>query len=316
MFLKTYRQLSQKKIVGMNARNLDYVQMFNTHKAIRKADDKLVTKQLAIKNGIPVSELYHVIECEAEIADLEKILSQYPDFVIKPNRGSGGKGILIISETSKQKFRKMSGHILGIEQLKNHILNILSGIHSMGGYRDKAVIEYRIQCDPVFNSISYRGVPDIRIIAIKGFPMMAMARLPTISSDGKANLHQGAIGLGIDVTTGITISGVMGNETVKEHPDTLNSIIGIQIPYWDEMLEMAAKCYEVTGLGYYGIDIVIDKNLGPLLLELNAHPGLNIQIANQDGIGRCHDCLAPCFDEEYDYQERIAISKKVLVRIF
>ena len=37
-------------------------------------------------------------------------------------------------------------------------------------------------------------------------------------------------------------------------------------------------------MGYLGVDIVIDATAGPLMLELNARPGLNIQIANQEGL--------------------------------
>ncbi|MFH1756470.1 MAG: sugar-transfer associated ATP-grasp domain-containing protein, partial [Pseudomonadota bacterium] len=59
---------------------------------------------------------------------------------------------------------------------------------------------------------------------------------------------------------------------------------GIQIPYWDGMLLMAARTWEMTGLGYIGVDLVIDRERGPLLLELNARPGLAIQMANQSGL--------------------------------
>ena len=41
---------------------------------------------------------------------------------------------------------------------------------------------------------------------------------------------------------------------------------------------------QIDDFVYQGVDIVIDKDLGPLILELNARPGLNIQIANQTGI--------------------------------
>jgi glutathione synthase/RimK-type ligase-like ATP-grasp enzyme len=58
----------------------------------------------------------------------------------------------------------------------------------------------------------------------------------------------------------------------------------MEVPYWDRMLEIAAKSYEITGLGYLGVDLVLDKELGPLMLELNARPGLNIQIANRCGM--------------------------------
>jgi len=40
----------------------------------------------------------------------------------------------------------------------------------------------------------------------------------------------------------------------------------------------------MTGLGYLGVDLVIDRDHGPLLLELNARPGLAIQLANHSGL--------------------------------
>jgi glutathione synthase/RimK-type ligase-like ATP-grasp enzyme len=47
---------------------------------------------------------------------------------------------------------------------------------------------------------------------------------------------------------------------------------------------MAARSYEMTELGYMGVDIVMDKDRGPLLLEMNARPGQTIQLANGSGI--------------------------------
>jgi glutathione synthase/RimK-type ligase-like ATP-grasp enzyme len=42
----------------------------------------------------------------------------------------------------------------------------------------------------------------------------------------------------------------------------------------------------MTGLGYLGVDLMIDEDKGPLMLEVNARPGLAIQLAN--GIGLLH----------------------------
>ena len=138
--------------------------------------------------------------------------------------------------------------------------------------------------DPVFEELSYQGVPDVRIIVYRGYPAMAMVRLPTRASDGKANLHQGAVGAGIDMGSGITLTGVLDNEIVDEHPDTGALITGFRIPHWNFILELAARGFDVTGLGYLGVDIVIDRERGPLILEMNARPGLNIQIANNSGL--------------------------------
>ena len=171
--------------------------------------------------------------------------------------------------------------------LRYHISSTLSGLYSLGGQHDRVMIEYCVEPDPVFESVSFQGVPDIRVIVLLGYPVMAMLRLPTRQSDGKANLHQGALGVGIDLATGTTMNAVQGNDPVSEHPDTGHSIDGIEIPAWQEILELSARSWEITGLGYLGVDVVIDRSLGPLMLELNARPGLNIQIANQRGLRRC-----------------------------
>ncbi len=271
-------------MLGLNRRNADYTLRYNPRHLYPLVDDKLATKRLAEKAGIAVPKLYGVIEIERQIRNLPQWLQPYQDFVIKPAQGSGGDGIIVISGRRKERYRKINGQLIGQDELAHHVSNILSGLFSLGGHPDKALIEYRVQFDQVFESMSFQGVPDIRIIVFLGVPVMAMVRLPTKMSDGKANLHQGAIGAGIDLATGKTLSGVWNNEIIFEHPDTENPVQGVQIPSWDTLLNIAARSYELTGLGYQGVDIVLDREKGPLILELNARPGLNIQIANRAGL--------------------------------
>jgi hypothetical protein len=40
----------------------------------------------------------------------------------------------------------------------------------------------------------------------------------------------------------------------------------------------------LVGLRYIGVDIVIDAEQGPIILEANARPGLSIQLANRRGL--------------------------------
>jgi alpha-L-glutamate ligase-like protein len=154
----------------------------------------------------------------------------------------------------------------------------------LGGKDDIALIEHLIEFDEIFNDFSFEGVPDIRVIVYRGYPVMSMMRLSTSQSDGKANLHQGAVGVGIDITTGKAISAVQFNRTVKVHPDTQKELMLLEVPYWNEILTLATRAYDITKLGYLGADIVLDKTHGPMLLELNARPGLAIQIANGSGL--------------------------------
>lgn len=280
----TYRRLRQRGILSINQRNSDYVLRYNPRELYPLVDDKLKTKRLALQADIAVPPLYALIETEHQINKLDELLEPYSDFVIKPARGAGGDGIIVITDRVFGRYRQINGKLLTTQELSYHLSCLLSGAYSLGGYPDYAIIERRVVIDPVFADVSYEGVPDIRIITLLGYPAMAMLRLPTRLSGGKANLHQGAIGTGVNLANGITLGGVARNDTIDYHPDTLKSIVGIQVPYWDDILEIAASCYELTGLGYLGVDIVLDKEQGPLMLELNARPGLNIQIANREGL--------------------------------
>lgn len=282
--ISRWRKLVQAGVLGINRRNADYMLTVNPRHLYPLVDDKLQTKALAEKFGISIPPMYATFEISRQVRDLISMVREYQDFVVKPAHGSGGSGILVIEKSTATGFHKISGEFISVADLSHHILNILSGMYSLGGQPDHAMIEYRVKPDPMFETISYQGVPDIRIIIYLGVPVMAMVRLPTKKSSGKANLHQGAIGAGIDLSTGRTLDAVSGNRSVTAHPDTHTSIADIQIPNWDYLLTLASRCYELTGLGYQGADFVLDRDRGPLLLELNARPGLNIQIANHTGL--------------------------------
>ncbi len=280
------RRLHEMGVLGINRRNAVYQLPYNKRRFYPRVDDKLLTKRLAQEAGIAVPALYGVIEIAKQAAGIGEIVKPYEDFVLKPAQGSGGDGIVVVVGRTRTGgyYRLASGKLMSEEELIFHTQNTVSGVYSLGGQPDVALIEYRVNFDPVFEKIAFQGVPDIRIIVFFGVPVMAMVRLPTRMSEGRANLHQGAIGAGIDIATGKTLTAVWRNDVVTEHPDTLNPVQDVQIPHWPTLLDLAARSYELTELGYQGIDIVLDRDRGPLILELNARPGLNIQIANRSGL--------------------------------
>jgi len=286
MILKTVRRLREVGILGINRRNAEYIMRSNPRAFFPLADDKLKTKQLAEAYQIPTPPLYHVVEHHGDIATLEREIGGYRNFVIKPARGAGGSGIILFTEHTAGGFVKQNGEVVPMKDLAYHISDILSGIYSLEGLEDRAFIEALVRPDTVFDEVTYRGVPDIRIIVYRGVPAMSMVRLPTRASDGKANLHRGAIGVGIDMVKGTTLAGVHRSGVVTHHPDTNKPVTGIRVPHWERMLFLSAKAVDMTGLDYLGVDLVIDQERGPLLLELNARPGLQIQIANQAGLLR------------------------------
>jgi alpha-L-glutamate ligase-like protein len=278
------QRLNELGVMGINRRNAHYTLAHNPRRQYPLVDNKLRTKELAAAAGIPVPELYGVMQREHQVKGLSVLLQPYEDFVIKPAHGSGGNGILVIGSRTRDKYRTASGWIMTQKEINHHVFNTLSGLYSLGGQPDAALIEYRVQFDPIFDHITFQGVPDIRIIVFLGVPVLAMLRLPTRVSGGKANLHQGAIGAGIDLTTGTTLTAVSHQGMVSEHPDTGNPISGFAVPCWQTMLQTASRCYDLTHLGYLGVDLVLDRTKGPLLLELNARPGLGIQMANGVGL--------------------------------
>lgn len=263
----------------MNARNLLYIRPFNKKKAIRLADDKLKTKHFLSARGIPVPRLYSAIH---NFEELEKFnFSSLPkSFVLKPNLGFGGEGIIPIIDTKGENFVKASGDLLSHEEMKENINDILEGRFSISELQDTAFFEQLIICDDRLAKFCYKGLPDIRVVVHNLIPVMAMLRLPTKESDGKANLHQGAVGVGIDIAKGTCTHIVYKNRIVEEVPGGLGSIRGFTIPYWDEILLIAARIQLATNLGYCAVDLSIDRNAGPMLLEINARAGLSVQIAN------------------------------------
>lgn len=277
-------RLRDKGIIGMNRRNIRYIGRYNSRSLYPLVDDKLKTKLVAQDYGIATPALIGTVTTQFGIKQIRKMLHGHQGFVIKPAKGSGGKGILVIESVKDDRYIKPSGQALTHEDVARHVSNILSGLYSLGGSPDVALIEALINFDERFDKYTHEGVPDIRVIVFKGYPVMAMVRLSTAASDGKANLHQGAVGVGIDIATGRALRGVQFDRALHEHPDTGHELVSLHIDGWETLLNLAASCYEMTGLGYLGTDMVLDRDHGPMLLELNARPGLAIQMANGEGL--------------------------------
>ncbi len=309
--IATISKLKKSGILGMNRRNADFILPYNPRKNYPLVDDKVLTKNLAQKAGMAVPELFGVIDSNHKLKGLEKLLGKLDGFVIKPSRGSGGNGILVAESRRNDLFFKPDGSVLDINQIKYHTANILSGLYSLGAIMDKAMIEYKVKFDPIFRDISFQGVPDIRVIVFKGVPVMSMLRLPTKLSAGRANLHQGAIGVGVDICTGTTLGAIWKNKPISHHPDTAAPIKSIRLPGWDKILLNAAKAQEIAGLDYLGVDIVLDQDLGPMILEFNARPGLAIQLANSCGLSPRLEQVQNIKELPHETEKRVALTKKL-----
>jgi len=247
-------------------------------------DDKSITKAICEARRIPVPQTYAVISRFGDIRRLGEIVGNRRQFVIKPACGAAGRGVLVIADQDGQTFATAGGQPLRLADIRYHLSAILSGLYSLAGQGDKAIVEERIIRHPVLRDLAVGGTPDIRIIVYRGRPVMAMLRLPTRESCGRANLHQGAVGVGIDLAAGRTTKGVCHNRRTDRHPDSGIAVSGLEIPHWADALAMARSLSRALELGYVGVDVVLDAARGPIVLEANARPGLAIQIANGSGL--------------------------------
>jgi len=268
-------------VLGMNERNLGFIYPNNARKNYKYADDKYLAKNILHQNNISCPITYAVVDSIGKIEQSWKSASEWNELVIKPAKGSGGKGIMILKKKEGQWL--IQGKPISDHDIYTHIANVIFGIYSFGD-SDVALIEEYVRPHRVFQSIFPEGVPDIRVILLKGVPLMGMLRMPTKESDGKANLHQGGLGIGIDISTGKLKEAYDGQKHLAYHPDTKFQITGVKLPHWEQILSMSVEAALKFPLDYLGVDLVIDDRKGPMIMELNVRPGLGIQLANREGL--------------------------------
>ena len=281
------------KVLGINHRNHSLVHPYNPKEFHNLANNKALCKEILIKNGIPTPETYAVIHRLGEVKAKLKSVQHHDAIAVKPARGSGGGGILILKKNRLGQWTKPSGRVISEKELYLHIANILYGMYSKQN-TDEVIIEYCLDPHDFFTEIYANGVPDFRIIICKGIPILAMLRLPTDDSDGKANLHAGAIGVGIDLEDGKILSGFDGEKYIARHPNSRVRFLGKKIPDWEKTMEIALQTDRAFPLDYLGIDIIFDRQLGPMVIEINVRPGIQIQNVHRKGLAelmREHDLL-------------------------
>lgn len=273
----------RRNVLGINRRNSQYIFRHNPIELSSLVDDKILTKKILTKKNIPVPKMIGSITSYFAMPSFHALLGNHPEFVIKPSNGFGGEGVLVIQERRGKTCVAVDGSLFEPKDIQNHLRDILSGVYSLSQMPDSVLIEERLHPHDGLSAMTYKGIPDIRVLLLHGVPAMAMLRLSTLKSKGRANLHQGGIGVGIDLATGTTTHAIYSGDYITHHPDNNNPLIGQTLPDWLDVLTIASKCYEAIPLGYMGADVVIDPQKGPMILELNLRPGLMIQMANHLG---------------------------------
>ncbi len=301
-------------ILGLNARTQLFAYRYNTRRGKNIADSKIQTAKMLKRAGVAHPKIYKKFADPNDVFEFD--WSTLPDkFALKPSRGLGGQGIIVVKKKLKDgNWLTTQKERISKEDLKLHTLDVLEGAYSLGNIPDVAFVQEYVGRHKAFRRWAYRGTPDVRTIVFNKVPVMAMLRLPTKESGGRANLHQGALGVGVDIATGITTKAIWHGEQIVFKPGTERKLRGIKIPGWTAVLETAVKTQIASHLGYIGVDIVIHPEKGPMVLETNAQPGLQIQLANMEGLRRRLDRIEDL--DVIDAEHGVRIAKAVFAGRF
>lgn len=260
-------------LLGMNARNVLGVFRHNSARSIALANDKIGTKKVLQEAGVPVSPMRGVFPTVLSLQGLRSVLDR--PVALKPAAGRGGGGILLLIPKGQNTWCNIRGEEVTWEEINLHATEVIHGRFSFGD-EDQLLVEEMLEPSPEILALHGEGVADFRFIFEQGKLLMAMLRLPTRASHGKANLHAGGVGVAIDLESGILGKVVGPSGTNAHHPDG-PLVEGKKVPEWVALLRVAEASAAISPLGFVGVDLVLDKRLGPVVLEWNARPGLEIQ---------------------------------------
>lgn len=291
---KALVQVRQRRdgVFGINRRNVQLVYRHNPRRYYPLADDKLLAKEYLKRGGVAVLDNLAVCSNLGEVSQFITTLAGHEQFVIKPARSSGGRGLIVVCERdSAQVWRSVSGAAISPNDLGRHAANIVYGVYSKDR-ADRAFAEPRVVPHPVYADFWSTGLCDIRVITLHARPLLAMVRVPTLRSQGRANLHQGGLGLAVDLDTGRTRRAVHRGQLISLHPESNAALLGIELPAWSEVLRVAERAAASVPLQYLGVDLVVDQQARVWVLEINVRPGLEIQNVTGVGLGTALERLA------------------------
>src|SRR5256712_734074 len=184
-------------ILTMVVRNRDFVAKYNPTGVMARAGKDAVRKLLQ-PYGIPVAQTYLTINRQGEMDSFRDWMSIHNTFAIKPDRGYGGGGILLLQKGGWDGGYYKNIGVLDVPPLECPFRPPLDGEDHLdgGAWRLGGLVAQ----DSSLRKIAPVGLADFRIISFLGYPVMAMMRIPTSSSGGKANLHSGAVAAGVQIS--------------------------------------------------------------------------------------------------------------------
>jgi len=148
--LARIKRLMAMGVLGMNRRNTECILDQNPRPLFPLVDGKKQMRDLCLKIGVPTPDLYAMLAAHSVLRHLPRLLAGHQDLVIKPNRGAGGRGVLVLVGREGSDFVRHNGQRLSEGEVTQHVSSIISGLFSLGGRADEALLQQRVVPDAAF----------------------------------------------------------------------------------------------------------------------------------------------------------------------
>lgn len=183
-------------------------------------------------------------------AAFESFCKKYPRVFIKNTVGWGGEGSRI-EDVSTEAQRK-------------NVWQTLS---------DHVAVEPVITNCAEIRAFSPASLNTVKVTAliVKGKPVIQYAMFRIGNGTIVDNVHLGGIGCGVNIETGIVETEAVDKHFCRYsvHPVSRKQIVGFQLPFWKETIELVKSAAAITPeLRYASWDVAITEN-GPILMEGN-----------------------------------------------
>ena len=232
-------------------------------------------------DGIKLGKKYNTIPTDI-LDDKTKFDPVFKEFL--------GRKFWVNRDTSIEEFREF---VDGLDAVFCKPINLLGGhgsyrydvtddIEGMYEYfmnEPKMLIEEVPKQHHLISAIYPNCIDSMRVTTIldndKFYPFATW-----IKFGGNGSVMDGRIGGGcfaaVDPKTGIVCTKAIDRDNVRHanHYDTGAQILGFQIPYWDQVLELCERALRhVDGLNFVGWDVAVTED-GPIIIEGNSKPAL------------------------------------------
>ena len=262
------------------------------------ADDKTKFFEHCYRHGIATANILALITAQpagdsiiphVHSADALARILVPGEYFIKPSNGSHGKGTFSLLVTPSEL--RWSGKTGTMEDFFQHCSSQLTFTKSL-------LVQPKLVNHRVIKNITHaKGLSTIRVVTVRNagkIEVIAGALRIVVGTSEVDSFSHGASGnllAGVDVDSGKLITAIGSRSKswptmrdVAVHPASGASIVGVELPYWPEVIELVKRAHtSITDLHTVGWDVAVLEN-GPVIVEANWRYDIDlIQVAYKKG---------------------------------